>query len=86
MATTTTVCIKLKVKERLDSLKFYKGESYNSVIERLVAMAFDDEPLSEEEIRSLEASLEDIKAGRIYSSEDVWKEIEEERNAKKCIQ
>lgn len=86
MANTTTVCINLKVKERLDSLKFYKEESYNSVIERLVDMAFDDEPLSEEEIRSLEASLEDIKAGRVYSSEDVWKEIEEERNAKKCIQ
>lgn len=86
MAATTTVCLDPKVKKKLDSLKLHKEESYNSVIERLVDMAFDDEPLSEEEIRSLEASLEDIKAGRVYSSEDVWKEIEEERNTKKCTQ
>jgi predicted transcriptional regulator len=70
MAATTTICIDPNVKRKLDDLKVYKNESYNSVVERLIKMAYDEEPLSEEEIRGIEESLEDIKAGRAYSEEE----------------
>lgn len=48
----------------------YKNEPYNSVVERLIKMAYDEEPLTEEEIKGIEEILEDIKAGRAYSGKE----------------
>ncbi len=70
MAATTTICIDPNIKSRLDDLKMYKNESYNSVVERLIKMAYDEEPLTNEEIRGIEESLKDIKAGRVYSEDE----------------
>ena len=80
MAATTTICLDPKVKDMLNSLKIYPAESYNSVVERLVNMAYDNEPLSDEEIEGIEESLKDIKAGRIYREKEAKKllGIEEE--------
>jgi predicted transcriptional regulator len=33
-------------------------------------MAYDEELLTEEEIKGIEESLEDIKAGRVYNEEE----------------
>jgi predicted transcriptional regulator len=73
MAATTTICIDPNVKSMLDGLKIHKNESYSSVVERLIKMAYDDEPLSDEEIKGIEESLEDIKAGRVYSEKEAKK-------------
>jgi predicted transcriptional regulator len=70
MAATTTICIDPDIKRKLDDLKAYKNESYNSVVERLIKMAYDEEPLTDEDIKGIEESLEDIKAGRVYSEEE----------------
>lgn len=70
MAATTTICIDPNIKKKLDDLKAYKNESYNSVVERLIKMAYDEEPLTDEDIKGIEESLEDIKAGRVYSEEE----------------
>jgi len=70
MEATTTICIDPNIKSKLDDLKVYKNESYNSVVERLIKMAYDEEPLTDEEIKGIEESLEDIKAGRVYSEDE----------------
>lgn len=70
MAATTTICIDPDIKSKLDDLKVYKNESYNSVVERLIKMVYDEEPLTDEEVKGIEESLEDIKAGRVYSEEE----------------
>jgi len=74
---TTTIKIKIPLKNRLDSLKVHPRESYTDVIERLVDMAVDDEPLSDAAIRAIEESLNDLKAGRVYTLEQVRAELEE---------
>lgn len=71
----TTVWITPANKDRLESLKRHPRESYNDVIGRLLDMTVDDEPLSEEAIRGIEEALEDIKAGRLYSEDDIKKEF-----------
>jgi len=76
--TSTTIKINTVLKDRLNTLKIHPRESYNEVIERLVAMAVDEEPLSEETIRDLERSLEDLKAGRVYTLEEVMAELKKE--------
>jgi len=43
------------------------------VIERLVSVAVDDEPLSEEAIRGLEEALEDVKKGRLIPESEIMK-------------
>jgi predicted transcriptional regulator len=59
----------------LTSLKKHSKESYNSVVERLINMAVDSEPLSEETIKIIEEGLEDIKKGRYYTEEQVAVEL-----------
>ena len=69
----TTIQIKKDLKERLNSLRLYPNESYDSVIRRLSELAEDEEPLSREAIERIEESLKDIKEGRIYTTEEVKK-------------
>jgi len=75
---TTTIKIKIPLKNRLDSLKIHPRESYTDVIGRLVEMAVDDEPLSDATIKAIEESLEDIKKGRVYTLEQVMSELKDE--------
>jgi predicted transcriptional regulator len=75
---SVTVKIDVELKSRLNTLKIHPRESYNDVIERLVDMAVDEEPLSEEAIRDLERSLEDLRAGRVYTLEEVMAELRSE--------
>ena len=67
--------IKKDLKERLNSLRLYPNESYDSVIRRLSELAEDEEPLSREAIERIEESLKDIKEGRIYTTEEVKKRL-----------
>jgi len=71
----TTVWITPENKSRLEGLKRHPKESYNDVIARLIDMAVDDEPLSEEAIRGIEEALEDIRSGRLYSEDEIRKEF-----------
>jgi predicted CopG family antitoxin len=75
MSAMTTIRISYQTKELLDSLKHHPKESYEDVIERLATMAHDDEPLSDEEIEDMKASLEDIRAGRVKTLKTVRTEL-----------
>lgn len=72
---TTTIQIRKAVKKKLDTFKMYPKEPMDSIIDRLTDMAIDEEPLSKEEIRDIEKSLEDIKNGRVSSLSDVKKRV-----------
>jgi predicted CopG family antitoxin len=76
MASTTTICLDPKVKEKLASLKHHPRESYSSVIDRLADLAIDEKPLSDEAIRGIEEALEDIKHRRLHSKEEIMKEFD----------
>ena len=73
MQAATTIYIREDLKDRLNSLKHHPKESYNDVIERLVTLAVDDEPLSDEAIKGLEEALEDVKANRLIPEEEIIK-------------
>jgi predicted transcriptional regulator len=75
----TIIRVSKETKTLLDEWKIHPKESYNDVIRRLIDACTDNEPLSEEEIRGIEESLEDIKAGRVYPLEEVMDEIRVER-------
>ncbi len=65
-----TIQIKRDLKERLNALRLYPNESYDSVIRRLSELAVDEEPLSKDTIEMVEMSLKDIKEGRVYITDE----------------
>jgi hypothetical protein len=75
MSSMTTIRVSHQTKDILDGLKIHPTERSEDVIGRLAAMAYDDEPLTDEEIEDMKASLEDIKAGRVKSLKAVRKEL-----------
>jgi tRNA U34 5-methylaminomethyl-2-thiouridine-forming methyltransferase MnmC len=72
----TTIQINRKVKRNLDALKMHPKESYNHLIERLTALAYDEEPLSKEDIRSIRQSLKEIEHSKLRPATNVFKKLE----------
>jgi len=70
----TTIKITPGVKKRLDKLKRFPRESYNEIISRLTLVAEED-GITEEDIRDIEEALEDIKAGRVYSTSQLKEKL-----------
>ncbi len=71
----TTIQIHRSLKAKLEKLKIHPRESYEKVIQRLIEGGIDIEPLSREEIREIEEGLADIKAGRVYTTKKLKKEL-----------
>lgn len=75
MQAASSIYIREDLKTQLNNLKRNPKESYNDVIERLVNLSIDDEPLSAEAIKGLEEALADIKTGNLISEEDIKAEF-----------
>jgi predicted transcriptional regulator len=75
MADVTTIRIRTDTKALLDDLKLNPRETYDDVVRRLAEAAYDDEPMTAEEIAAMEDGIADIKAGRTRTLRDVMKEL-----------
>ena len=71
----STISITKDLKERLQALKQHPKESYNDVIERLVTLAVDQDPLNDEAIKGLEEALKDIRQHRLHSEAEIMDEF-----------
>jgi predicted transcriptional regulator len=69
-------------KDLLDDLKLNPRETYDDVVRRLARAAYDDEPLTPEEIEAMEEGIADIKAGRIRPLRDVMKDLGDDKAIK----
>ncbi|MBR9707063.1 MAG: hypothetical protein GOV15_01370 [Candidatus Diapherotrites archaeon] len=68
----TSIQISVDLKEELQKRKFYDKETYEEVIWDLIE---DTLELSEETLRDIKKAEADVKAGRVYSLEEVKKEL-----------
>jgi hypothetical protein len=75
MAAVTTVRMKAETKAILDDLKIHPRETYDDVVRRLAGLAYDEEPLTSEELDAIRESEEDIRAGRVQSFDEVLEEL-----------
>jgi len=73
---TSLIRVNSDTKNGLDLLKIHPREPYGDVIDRILGHYLDDGPIDEE---GLKEGLEDWKAGRVRSLEEVMKEIREEQ-------
>ncbi|MDD1695667.1 MAG: hypothetical protein LUQ54_02105 [Methanoregula sp.] len=79
MPQATTVRISLRTKAVLDDLKIHPKESYDDVISRLSHLAYDDEPMTDDELQALKEGMEDFKAGRTRSLEEIMKDLGDDK-------
>lgn len=75
----TTVQLRSETKEKLTGLKLHPRETFDELIDRLADAAFDNEPLTNEEIADIRASEGDIKAGRVRNLRDIMKDLGDDK-------
>ncbi len=63
--------LKKKTAEKLKTFKVYERQSYDEIINKMIQDA--EEPLTKDEINDIQEGLEDVKAGRVKSIEEVAK-------------
>ena len=71
----STIKISKKIKSDLKKQMNHQGETYETVIARLLKIIQEDDVLSNIVIKNIEAGIADIKAGRVYTSEQVKKKL-----------
>ena len=79
MPSVTSLRVRTDTKALLDDLKLNPRETYDDVVRRLAEAAYDDEPLTPEEIEAMEEGIADLKAGRVYTLEEVMKELGDDK-------
>ena len=70
----TTIQITSETLERLKSIKNFKRQSYDEVLNSLIDNC-EEESLSEEEIEDIKIALENVKRGKVKPIEQVAKEL-----------
>jgi predicted transcriptional regulator len=71
----STIKLSKKIKNDLKKQMNHPGETYETVIARLLKITQEDEVLSKTTIKNIEEGVADIKAGRVYTSEQVKKKL-----------
>jgi predicted CopG family antitoxin len=73
MQAATSIYIREDLKDQLNSLKRHPKESYNDVIERLVNLAVDEEPLGDDAINGLEEALREIRREQLIPEAEIMR-------------
>jgi len=71
----TTIQLQDETKSNLDKQRLHPKEAYDMVIQRILQSYMSDDQLSPETIADMEEGMADIKAGRVYTSAQVKKEL-----------
>jgi hypothetical protein len=79
MPQVTSVRMRTDTKALLDDLKLNPRETYDDVVRRLAEAAYDDEPLTPEEIKAMEEGIADLKEGRSRSLEEIMRELGDDK-------
>ena len=79
MPQVTSVRMRTDTKALLDDLKLNPRETYDDVVRRLAEAAYDDEPLTPEEIEAMEEGIADLRAGRSRPLDEIMRELGDDK-------
>jgi len=71
MQDASTISLRADLKDQLTDLKRHLKESYNDVIERLLALAVDEAPVNEETLAGIKKSIREIRKGNLIPKKEV---------------
>ncbi|HLP79097.1 MAG TPA: hypothetical protein VK158_00520 [Acidobacteriota bacterium] len=69
----TTIQISTETLKRLSSHKRFSRESYDDVL-NFILDEYEDEPLSAQDVESIQRGLDNIKKGEVHTLENLAKE------------
>jgi len=64
-----------ETKQQIGNFRNYPKEPLEQVVKRMIEIYEDDLTLTEKDLNDIQKSLDDIKAGRVYTLEQVEKEF-----------
>jgi len=67
----TIIQLKDETKLNLEQQRLYPNESFDAVVQRLLLKIKSDDELTLETIAHMEEGMADIKAGRVFTSEQI---------------
>ena len=56
-------------------MKLFSKATYEEVILRIIEISREEEELSNETIQNIEKALKDVKRGKLYSTDEIKKEL-----------
>lgn len=71
----STMKLSIKTKKLLEKRKNYPKEPLEHVVTRLLKISQEEDFLSPSVIKNIEEGIADIKAGRVYTSEQLKKKL-----------
>ena len=71
----STIKLSKKLKNDLKKQMNHPSETYETVIARLLKITLQDDMLSDEVIKNIEEGVANIKAGRVYTSDQVKRKL-----------
>jgi predicted transcriptional regulator len=71
----STIKLSKKLKNDLRKQMNHPGETYEAVIARLLKITQEGDVPSDEVFKNIEEGVADIKAGRVYTSDQVKKKL-----------
>ena len=74
MKQTTMKCSSM-IQKQLQKIRNYPKEPLEVIVVRLLRYHAENAVLTEEEIKDVQKGLDDIKAGRVYTTEQLNKEL-----------
>jgi len=76
MEKITTIQLSENTKQKLESLKQFRRETYDELVSKLIELAEEDKmEFSKETKKAIKEAREDIKKGRVLSTKDLIKEL-----------
>ena len=72
---SSTMKVSQKIKGRLEKTRNYPREPLEDVVKRLLEHYAWDITLTDQEVKDVQEGLDDIKNGRVYTTEQLNKEL-----------
>ena len=67
----TTIQLNKATKDVLEKQKMHPNETFDQVVQRLIQKNDYDDELSPQTIKNIEEGMKDIKASRVYTTEQL---------------
>ncbi|WP_067959236.1 hypothetical protein [Nitrosopumilus sp. Nsub] len=71
----STMKISHETKQQISNFRNYPKEPLEQVVKRMIETYEDDLILTDDDVKGIQKSLDDLKEGRVYHHEQIKKEL-----------
>jgi hypothetical protein len=71
----SSITVSKESKKIWESFKNYPQESFEKMINRILKQQVEDDVLTKEDLQDIQEGVDDIKAGRVFTTEELKREL-----------